>query len=102
MKVMVFVKATQDSEGGRPPDPNMMEAMGKYNEALIAAGILKEQVLGGLKPTRFAKRVHFAAPDAGAEPPPASPSGNSGNMPLSLSSRTVTLALPSTCCSVSM
>ena len=58
MKVMVFVKATQDSEAGAPPDQKMMEAMGKYNEALIAAGILKENILGGLKPTRFAKRVH--------------------------------------------
>jgi hypothetical protein len=38
----------------------MMEAMGKYNEALIAAGILKGQILGGLRPTRFAKRVHFS------------------------------------------
>ena len=60
MKVMVFVKATNDSEGGRPPDPKMMEAMGKYNEALIAAGIMKERILGGLKPTHFAKRVHFS------------------------------------------
>ena len=60
MKVMVFVKATQTSEEGAPPDPKAMEAMGKYNEALIAAGILKEQILGGLKPTRFAKRVHFS------------------------------------------
>jgi PhnB protein len=60
MKVMVFVKATKDSEAGVPPDPKMMEAMGKFNEALIAAGILKEQILGGLKPTRFAKRVHFS------------------------------------------
>jgi hypothetical protein len=60
MKVMVFVKATKDSEGGAPPDPKMMEAMGKYNEALIAAGILKEKIMGGLKPTSFAKRVHFS------------------------------------------
>ncbi len=60
MQVMVFVKATKDSEAGVPPDPKLMEAMGKYNEALIAAGILKEQILGGLKPTRFAKRVHFS------------------------------------------
>ena len=60
MKVMVFVKATKDSEDGGPPDPKAMEAMGKYNEALIAAGILKEQILGGLRPTRFAKRVHFS------------------------------------------
>lgn len=60
MKVMVFVKATADSEGGAPPDPKMMEAMGKYNEALIAAGIMKERIVGGLKPTRFARRVHFS------------------------------------------
>jgi len=60
MKVMVFVKATKDSEAGLPPDPKLMEAMGKYNEALIAAGILKDQILGGLKPTSFAKRVHFS------------------------------------------
>lgn len=60
MKVMVFVKATEASEAAVAPDPKMMEAMGKYNEALIAAGILKEQILGGLKPTRFAKRVHFS------------------------------------------
>jgi hypothetical protein len=63
MKVMVFVKATRDSESGVPPDPKMMEAMGKYNEALIAAGILKDQILGGLKPSRFAKRVHFSGKD---------------------------------------
>jgi hypothetical protein len=60
MKVMVFVKATKDSEAGVPPDPKMMEAMGKYNEALIAAGLMKEKILGGLKPTRFAKRVSFS------------------------------------------
>jgi len=60
MKVMVFVKATPDSEAGAPPDPQMMAAMGKFNEALIAAGVLKDQIMGGLKPTRFAKRVHFS------------------------------------------
>jgi hypothetical protein len=60
MKVMVFVKATKDTEDGVPPGPEAMEAMGKYTEALIAAGIIKEQIFGGLKPTRFAKRVHFS------------------------------------------
>ena len=63
MKVMVFVKATEASEEAVAPDPKMMEAMGRYNEALIAAGILKEKILGGLKPTRFAKRVHFSGKD---------------------------------------
>jgi hypothetical protein len=63
MKVMVFVKATQGSENGAPPDPEMMAAMGKYNETLIAAGILQGKIMGGLKPTRFAKRVHFSGKD---------------------------------------
>src|SRR4030095_10415967 len=60
MKVMVFVKATEDSEAEVAPDAEMLNAMHQYNEALIAAGILKDQILGGLKPTRFAKRVHFS------------------------------------------
>jgi hypothetical protein len=60
MKVMVFVKATQDSENGVPPTPEAMAAMGAYTEALIAAGIIKEPIFGGLKPTRCAKRVQFA------------------------------------------
>jgi hypothetical protein len=60
MKVMVFMKATQDSEDGAPPDPKALEAMHNYNEALFAAGITKDQILGGLKPTRFAKRVRFS------------------------------------------
>lgn len=63
MKVMVFVKATPDSEAEVPPDPGMINAMHAYNEALIAAGILQDQILGGLKPTRYAKRVHFSGKD---------------------------------------
>lgn len=60
MKVMVFVKATKDSEASVPPTKELMDAMGKYNEALIAAGVIKDMVLGGLRATRFAKRVHFS------------------------------------------
>ena len=58
MRVMVLGKATKDTEAEVPPDPQMIEAMDKYNQALMAAGILKDG--GGLKPTRFAKRVHFS------------------------------------------
>ena len=57
MKVMVIVKATEDSEAGSPPDAEMLAAMGKYNEELIKAGILL--AAEGLKPTSAAKRVHF-------------------------------------------
>jgi hypothetical protein len=60
MKVMVFVKATEGTEQGAPPDAKAMEAMDRYNEALVAAGILKGNIRGGLQPTRFAKRVHFS------------------------------------------
>ncbi|MCP8883518.1 YciI family protein [Devosia sp. XJ19-1] len=58
MRVVVFVKATADSEQGIMPTTEMLEAMGKYNEELINAGIM----LGGdgLKATKFAKRVHFS------------------------------------------
>ena len=60
MQVMVFGKATKDTEAEVPPSPEAMEAMGKYTEALMAAGIIKDQIFGGLKPSRYAKRVQFS------------------------------------------
>lgn len=61
MRVMVFVKATEDSEAkGFVPTPEthaMMEAMGRFNNELEKAGILK--AADGLKPTSFGKRVAF-------------------------------------------
>ena len=63
MRVMVFVKATEDSEKGISPTPEtakLFEAMGKFNEELIKAGVL----LGGdgLKPSSKGKRVAFNGP----------------------------------------
>jgi hypothetical protein len=60
MRVMVFVKATDDSEKGAPPTPEMMEAMGKFNAELHSAGVLL--LAEGLKPTSHAKRVAFDGP----------------------------------------
>jgi hypothetical protein len=60
MRVMVFVKATKDSEAGLLPKKEMnemFEAMGKYNEELIKAGIM--QTGDGLKPSSAGKRVLF-------------------------------------------
>jgi len=57
MRVIVFVKATADSEAGVMPPAEMLEAMGKYNEELVNAGIMLAGE--GLKPTAQAKRVHF-------------------------------------------
>jgi hypothetical protein len=60
MRVMVLVKATEDSEKGFVPTPETMkamEAMGRFNDELRAAGILR--TADGLKPSSFGKRVAF-------------------------------------------
>jgi hypothetical protein len=64
MKVMVLVKATEDSEAGIKPGPEtaaMFEAMGKFNEELIAAGVMLTG--DGLKPSSFGKRIAFDGPN---------------------------------------
>lgn len=58
MKVMVIVKATQDSESGAMPKQEMLAAMGQFNEELIKAGILL--AADGLKPSSQGKRVLFS------------------------------------------
>ena len=40
MRFMVMVKATKNSEAGVLPTPELLAAMGKYNEELIQAGIM--------------------------------------------------------------
>ncbi len=63
MRVMVFVKATDDSEKGYFPEPwttEMMEAMGRFNDELRKAGILL--MAEGLTPSSQGKRVAFAGP----------------------------------------
>ena len=55
MRVMVFAKATEDSEKGVPPTPEAFAAMDKFTEELVEAGVL---VAGaGLKPSAHAKRI---------------------------------------------
>jgi hypothetical protein len=57
---MVFVKATKDSEQGIMPPTELFEAMGKYNEELVKAGIMLAGE--GLKPSKEGKRVAFDGP----------------------------------------
>lgn len=57
MRVMVLVKATEDSEAGVMPTTEMFEEMGAYNEELVNAGIMKDA--DGLTPTARGKRVAF-------------------------------------------
>ena len=58
MKVIVFVKATSDSEAGVMPTRELLTAMGDFNETLVKAGVLL--AADGLKPSRHGKRVHFS------------------------------------------
>ncbi|CAN7559558.1 YciI family protein [Rhizobium sp. LjRoot254] len=57
MQVMVIVKATKDSEAGIMPSTELLEAMGKYNEELVNAGIMKDGA--GLHPSSRGKRIAF-------------------------------------------
>jgi hypothetical protein len=60
MRVIVLVKATSDSEAGTMPSSEMLEAMGKFNEALVEAGIMLAGE--GLHPSSKGKRVAFDGP----------------------------------------
>ena len=62
MKVMVFVKATPSSEAETYfKEPGKMAKlfaeMGRYNEELVKAGIMKAG--DGLKPSKYGKRIRF-------------------------------------------
>ncbi|MGI9170094.1 MAG: YciI family protein [Caulobacteraceae bacterium] len=57
MRVMVMVKATKDIEKGVLPEPELFEAMGRFNEALVNAGVLLAG--DGLTPSSRGKRVTF-------------------------------------------
>lgn len=58
MRVMVFVKATEASENGMAPTPEMLEAfeaMDRFTEELVEAGIFV--AAAGLKPSAQSKRI---------------------------------------------
>ena len=63
MRVMVIVKATKESEAQNSPfqmegAAELFEAMGKFNDELIQAGIMLTG--DGLRPSKFGKRIHFS------------------------------------------
>lgn len=64
MQVAVFVKATRSSEAGLTPDAAtkaLFAAMGRYNDELIQAGIMKDAA--GLQPSAKGVRVRFRGTD---------------------------------------
>ena len=61
MRVMVLVKATEDSEAGVMPNPQLLADMGAFNQKLIEAKIMTDGA--GLKPTAQGARVAFSGDD---------------------------------------
>jgi hypothetical protein len=59
MRVMVLVKASEESEAGAMPSEQLLAEMGKYNEELARAGVLL--AADGLHPSSKGKRVRFSA-----------------------------------------
>ena len=57
MKVMVLVKASPASEAGEMPGTELLTEMGRFNEALVKAGILLAGE--GLHPSSRGARVRF-------------------------------------------
>lgn len=58
MRFMIIIKATPTSEAGAMPDQKLLEAMGKFNEELVAAGIMLAGE--GLQPSSKGARVRFS------------------------------------------
>ncbi len=57
MRVMVLVKANEESEAGVMPSTELLEEMGAYNEELVKAGVMLSGE--GLHPTSKGARVRF-------------------------------------------
>jgi len=60
MRVMVIVKATEESEAGVMPSEQLLTEMTKFNEELVNAGVMLAGE--GLHPSSKAKRVKFSGP----------------------------------------
>ena len=57
MRVMVIVKANEESEAGVLPDKEILEEMGKFNEQLVKAGVML--AAEGLQASSKGKRMRF-------------------------------------------
>jgi hypothetical protein len=62
MRFMVIVKATPESEAGAMPSEEMLNAMGRFNEELVKAGVMLDA--NGLQSSAKGARIKFG----GAKP----------------------------------
>ena len=58
MRVIVLIKANEDSEAGVLPGETLLAEMGKYNDELVKAGIMRAGE--GLHPSSKGARVRFS------------------------------------------
>jgi hypothetical protein len=58
MRVMVLVKASEETEAGVMPSEELLAAMGRYNEELVQAGVMLAGE--GLHPSAKGARVKFS------------------------------------------
>jgi hypothetical protein len=58
MRVMVMIKANEDSEAGVMPSEQLLTEMGAFNEELVKAGVMLDG--DGLKPSSEGARVRFS------------------------------------------
>jgi hypothetical protein len=58
MRFMMMVKANADSEAGVMPSTELLEAMGKFNEEMVKAGVMLAGE--GLHPSSKGARVRFS------------------------------------------
>jgi len=78
MRVMIFVKSTDDAENtpldlNDPATAEMMAAMGRFNDELKAAGMLV--TAAGLQPSSAGKRVAFEGTNRSVKDGPFGPAG---------------------------
>ena len=57
MRLMVLVKATEDSENGVLPSTKDLEDMGAFNEELVKAGVMLDG--DGLRPSEDGVRISY-------------------------------------------
>ena len=57
MRFIMMVRATADSEAGKMPSMELIEAMGRFNEEMVKAGVLL--AADGLHPSSKGARVKF-------------------------------------------
>jgi hypothetical protein len=58
MRFMVIVKANKDTEAGVMPEQKLIEAMAKYNEEMVRAGVMLDGA--GLQPSSKGARIKFS------------------------------------------